>query len=99
MKKILSVQALMSDGKVTYSGLFDENGDPVEIELESENGSTMMSVVADVDDEDGCLCDDCRRAQETAVLSDEEIDRVCALHEDCEKCPLYDYCECEEDEE
>ena len=32
-----------------------------------------------------------------AGISEEEIERTCAMHDDCSDCPLWDYCN--EDEE
>lgn len=98
MKRILSAQALMSDGKIVYSGLFDEDGNPVDIEMESEGGCTMMSVIADVDDEDECLCENCRRMREAETLSESEIDEICRGFSNCEDCPLNDYCGGEDEE-
>ncbi len=100
MKRILSAQALMSDGKIVYSGLFDEDGNPVEIELECESGCTMMSVIADVDDEDyedECLCENCRR-ERYETLTESEIDEICRGFSNCEDCPLNDYCGGEDEE-
>ncbi|MBQ1538770.1 MAG: hypothetical protein IIZ73_10720 [Ruminococcus sp.] len=88
MKRVIAAQTMMSNGKTIYSGLFDAEGDPVDIELECEDGKVLMSVVcecetADDDDDD----------PETAVLTREEKDRICALYDDCDDCPLNDLCE------
>ena len=74
MKKIIFAQVMADNGKSVFSGLFDENGDPVSVETE---------------------CDE--RERRDCGISEEEIERTCAMHDDCSDCPLWDYCN--EDEE
>lgn len=37
------------------------------------------------------------RERRDCGISEEEIERTCAMHDDCSDCPLWDYCN--EDEE
>ena len=67
MRKIIFAQVLTTNGTTVFSGLFDENENPVSVETE---------------------CDG---------ISEEEIERTCSMYDDCNECPLWDYCN--EDEE
>ena len=79
---------ITANGKSTFSGLYDENGDPVKIVLEKDGDDVMLAVFR-VDDDDQPR--DCG-------ISDEEFDKVCQLQEDCNDCPLRECCEWEDDE-
>lgn len=101
MKKVISAQALMGNGKTVFSGLFDENGDPVEIELENEDGCTLMTIVCDTEDdddleddnyEDECVCESCRGKRDGEILTEDVIQRVCRTQVCCNGCPLHDNC-------
>lgn len=96
MKRILSAQALMSDGKIVYSGLFDEDGNPVEIELENEDGCTLMTIVCDTEDDDD-IEDDCEGECTCEkwcgeIPTYEEIEGVCRTQFRCCGCQLHDRC-------
>lgn len=80
---------ITADGKSTFSGLYDENGNPVKVMLEKDNEDVILAVFAEGCDKDNPS--DCG-------ISDEEIDRVCQEQEDCEKCPLRECCEVEDDD-
>ena len=84
---------ITADGKSTFSGLYDENGKPVKVVLEKDGEDVMLAVFAegcddDYDDDQPCDCG----------ISDEEFDRVCQEQKDCEKCPLRECCEVEDDD-
>ena len=79
---------ISADGKSTFGGLYDENGDPVKLMLEKDGNDVMLAVFAEGDDDQPCDCG----------ISDEEIERVCQEQEDCDKCPLRECCEVVDDE-
>ena len=80
---------ITANGKSTFSGLYDENGKPVKLMLEKDNNDIILAVFAEG-------CDDRPR---DCGISDEEIDRVCQEQEDCDKCPLRECCEWEEEDD
>ena len=52
MKKVISTQAIMANGKTTYTGLFTSEGIPAEVELVCVNGNACLSVTIPEDDEE-----------------------------------------------
>ena len=82
MRKIIFAQVLTTNGTTVFSGLFDENGDPVSIETECDDSGVTLTIW--------------RNAPERE-RPEEEIERTCAMYDDCGDCPLWDYCN--EDEE
>ncbi len=79
-EKLLTAILMRKDGRHTIKGLYDENGNPVEIMLEKENELVMLNLI--------CVAD-----EENSDISEEEIQRVCETHENCDDCPLNEYCE------
>ena len=90
MKRLLFGSLITANGKSTFSGLYDKNGKPVKLMLEKDNEDVILAVFAEG-------CDDDRPRD--CGISDEEIDRVCMEQEDCDKCPLRECCEWEEEDD
>ena len=86
MDNLIFGSLITANGKSTFSGLYDENGEPVKVVLEKDGDDVMLAVFAD---DQPCDCG----------ISDEEFDRVCQEQEDCDKCPLRECCEWEENED
>lgn len=85
MKKIIFAQVMADNGKSVFSGLFDENGDPVSVETEKDDGGVTLTIWRDVPDKERRDCG----------ISEEEIQRTCAMFDDCGDCLLKEYCESE----
>ena len=85
MKKIIFAQVLTTNGKTEFSGLYDENGNPVSVETEKDDGGVTLTIWRDVPDKERRDCG----------ISEEEIQRTCAMFDDCGDCPLKEYCESE----
>ena len=87
MKKIIFAQVLTTNGTTEFSGLYDENGNPVVVEMECDDNGVTLTIW--------------RNAPETGRpdcgISEEEIERTCSMYDDCNESPLWDYCN--EDEE
>lgn len=82
MKKIIFAQVLTTKGKTEFSGLYDENGNPVSVETEKDDSGVTLTISKI----------ESQREQRDCGISEEEIERTCAMYDDCDKCPLYDYC-------
>ena len=78
---------MADNGKSVFSGLFDENGDPVSVETECDDSGVTLTIWRNAPE----------RERRDCGISEEEIERTCAMHDDCSDCPLWDYCN--EDEE
>jgi hypothetical protein len=85
MKKIIFAQVMADNGKSVFSGLFDENENPVSVETEKDDGGVTLTIWRDVPDKERRDCG----------ISEEEIQRTCAMFDDCGDCPLKEYCESE----
>lgn len=83
MKKIIFAQVFTTNGKTAFSGLYDENGNPVSVETECDDNGVSLTVWRNVHD----------RERRDCGISEEEIERTCAMHDDCGDCPLLDYCD------
>ena len=44
MKKIIFAQVLTTNGKTEFSGLYDENGNPVRVETECDGGGVSLTI-------------------------------------------------------
>lgn len=44
MRKIIFAQVLTTNGTTVFSGLFDENGDPVSIETECDDSGVTLTI-------------------------------------------------------
>lgn len=82
MKKIIFAQVLTTNGKTEFWGLYDENGNPVSVETEKDDGGVTLTIWRDVPDKE---CRDCG-------ISEGQIHRTCSMYENCDECPLNDYC-------
>lgn len=82
MKKLILAQVLTTNGTAECSGLYDENGDPVTVEIEKDDSGVSLTIWNNATD----------RERRDCGISEEEIQRTCAMHEDCDECPLKDYC-------
>lgn len=83
MKKIIFAQVLTTNGITGFSGLYDENGDPVIVEMECDDSGVSLTIWRNAPDRERSDCG----------ISEEEIERTCAMHDDCGDCPLSDYCD------
>lgn len=83
MKKIIFAQVLTINGKTEFSGLYDENGNPVSIETERDDSGVALTISRL----------EPNRERRDCGISEEEIERICAMHDDCGDCPLSDYCD------
>ena len=67
----------------------------------ADNGKSVFSGLFDENGDPGVTLTIWRNAPERerrdCGISEEEIERTCAMHDDCSDCPLWDYCN--EDEE
>lgn len=74
MKKVLFLQLLAENGKAQFHGLYDENGIPVTVETECDNGGTVITILRDelTEEQKQNICDCC----------DDCAD--CPLHGECE---------------
>ena len=82
MKTLILAQVLTTNGTAECSGLYDENGDPVTVEVEKDDSGVSLTIWQNAEERE---CRDCG-------ISEEEIQRTCAMYEDCDECPLKDYC-------
>lgn len=82
MKKLILAQVLTINGTAECSGLYDENGDPVTVEVEKDDSGVSLTIWQNPEERE------CR----DSGISEEEIQRTCAMYEDCDECPLKDYC-------
>lgn len=83
MKKIIFAQVLTTNGTTGFSGLYDENGDPVIVEMECDDCGVSLTIWRNAPE----------RERRDCGISEEEIERTCAMHDDCGDCPLSDYCD------
>lgn len=83
MKKIIFAQVLTINGTTEFSGLYDENGNPVSVETERDDSGVSLTISRL----------EPHRERRDCGISDEEIERTCAMHNDCADCPLSDYCD------
>lgn len=83
MKKIIFAQVLTTNGTTEFSGLYDENGNPVSVEMERDDCGVTLTISRI----------ESRRERRDCGISEEEIERTCAMYDDCGDCPLLDYCD------
>lgn len=82
MKKLILAQVLTTNGTAECSGLYDENGDPVTVEIEKDDSGVSLTIWQNTEE----------RERRDCGISEEEIQRTCTMYEDCDECPLKDYC-------
>ena len=56
MKKIIFAQVLTTKGKTEFSGLYDENGNPVSGELERDNSGVTLTIRREEREKENCPC-------------------------------------------
>ena len=83
MKKLILAQVLTTNGTAECSGLYDENGDPVTVEIEKDDSGVSLTIWQNTEE----------RERRDCGISEEEIQRTCAMYEDCDECPLKEHCE------
>ena len=84
MKRVISSQAVMDNGKSTFSGLFNSAGTPVEVELIFEDGCALVSIYSIEKDDEEYI---------GRPLTEDEIEAICRNYENCDDCPLFNYCD------
>ena len=82
MKKIILAQVLTAKGKTEFSGLYDRHGNAVTVEVERDSSGVSLIIWQNEQKKQHFDCG----------ISEEEIQRTCAMYEDCDGCPLNDYC-------
>lgn len=87
MRKIIFAQVLTTNGTTVFSGLFDENENPVSVETGCDDSGVTLTIWRNAPETERRDCG----------ISEEEIERTCSMYDDCNECPLWDYCN--EDEE
>lgn len=72
MRKIIFTQVLTTNGTVNFSGLYDENGLPVKIELEKDDEVVVLTVVRRklTNEELREICDSCENCEECVFGGD-----------------------------
>ena len=83
MKNVISTQAVMDNGKTSFTVLFNSEGVPVEVELICEDGIALMSIYS-FEEDDECV---------VRPLTEDEIEAICRNYGNCDDCPLYNYCD------
>ena len=87
IRDVLMGCVMTGNGRQTFTGLFNENGFPVKVMLRKDDDEVILSIVYDDDDEK-----EKNDQPRDCGISEEEIDKVCQEQEDCDNCPLCDYC-------
>lgn len=83
MKNVICTKGFINDwGDIEVPGVFFEEGAEVELKILVERGRFEIALFPS---ENERKCRDCG-------ISEEEIQRTCAMYEDCDECPLKDYC-------
>ena len=85
MKKIILAQVLTAKGKTEFSGLYDKHGNAVTVEVERDSSGVSLIVWQNEQKKQNFDCG----------ISEEEIQRTCAMFDDCGDCPLKEHCESE----
>lgn len=78
MRKIIFAQVLTTNGTTEFSGLYDENGNPVVVEMECDESGVTLTIWRNAPE----------RERRDCGISEEEIERTCAMYDDCGDCPL-----------
>ena len=86
MTDVLMRCVMTGNGRQTFTGLFNENGFPVKVMLCKDDDEAILSIVYDDGEEKKS------NQPRDCGISEEEIDRVCKEHDDCDTCPLSEYC-------
>ena len=76
MKKIIFAQVLTTNGTTEFSGLYDENGNPVVVEMECDDNGVTLTIWRNAPETERPDCG----------ISEEEIERTCSMYDDCNEC-------------
>lgn len=83
MKNMIYTKGFINNsGDIEVPGVFLEEGAEVELKISVARGKFEIALFAS---EDKVPFRDCG-------ISEEEIQRTCSMYEDCDGCPLNDYC-------
>lgn len=83
MKNVICTKGFINDsGDIEVPGVFFEEGAEVDLKISVERGKFEIAIFPSGDEKQRRDCG----------ISEEEIQRTCAMHEDCDECPLKDYC-------
>lgn len=83
MKNVICTKGFINElGDIEVPGVFLEEGAEVELKIWVERGGFEIALFPS---ENESKCHDCG-------ISEEEIQRTCSMYEDCDGCPLNDYC-------
>ena len=85
MKKIILAQVFTAKGKTEFSGLYDRHGNAVTVEVERDSSGVSLIVWQNEQKKQNFDCG----------IFEEEIQRTCAMFDDCGDCQLKEYCESE----
>ena len=83
MKNMIYTKGFINNsGDIEVPGVFLEEGAEVELKISVARGKFEIALFSS---EDKVPFRDCG-------ISEEEIQRTCSMYEDCDGCPLNDYC-------
>lgn len=83
MKNMIYTKGFINNsGDIEVPGVFFEEGAEVELKISVARGKFEIALFLS---EDKVPFRDCG-------ISEEEIQRTCSMYEDCDGCPLNDYC-------
>ena len=83
MRKNFGAKTILYPMPVLIIGSYDENGNPVSVEMEKDDGGVSLTIWRNAPE----------RERRDCGISEEEIERTCAMYDDCDECPLLDYCD------
>lgn len=78
MRKIIFAQVLTTNGTTEFLGLYDENGNPVVVEMECDESGVTLTIWRNAPE----------RERRDCGISEEEIERTCAMYDDCGVCTM-----------
>lgn len=85
-ENIIYAKGFVNDnGCIEIPGVFLEEGAQVDLSIKVQAGRFEIAMFPSEDHEERQVMKDCG-------ISEEEIMRVCSVHDDCSACPLNDYC-------
>lgn len=85
-ENIIYAKGFVNDnGCIEIPGVFLEDGAEVDLAIKTKAGRFEIAMFPSKDNEECQEMKDCG-------ISEEEIQRECASHDDCSDCPLNDYC-------
>lgn len=76
-----------NDGRIAVPGVYLEDGAKVKLAIKVKPGRFEVAMFPNDEDEES------ESRNYDCGISEEEIERTCAMHDDCGDCPLSDYCD------